>query len=95
LRFESLDAPVVEGAHPRPGIANINAQGEFDFVTSYKYGDGLIPGHHKVAVLGGGGPNDRPAVPKDYQSVSTTPLVIDTANAPLEIKVPKPSAKPK
>ena len=50
LQFAAQDAPAVEGSHPRPAIANVNAQGEFDCVTSYKYGDGLIRGKHKVAI---------------------------------------------
>jgi hypothetical protein len=91
LLFDSQDAPSVEGAHPRPAVANVNDQGEFDCVTSYKYGDGLIPGKHKVAIDAGG--PDNPSVAKEYQSMATTPLIVDTATLPLEIKVPKPKAK--
>jgi len=29
-------------------------------------------------------------VPKEYTSIATTPLVVNTDDAPLEIKVPKP-----
>lgn len=94
LQFVSQDAPAVEGAHPRPAVANVNDQGEFDCVTSYKYGDGLIPGKHKVAIDAGGSPeNSTPVVPKEYTSIATTPLIVDTADAPFEIKVPKPKAK--
>src|SRR6187399_935295 len=50
LQFAAQDAPAVEGSHPRPATAYVNAQGEFDCVTSYKYGDGLIRGKHKVAI---------------------------------------------
>jgi hypothetical protein len=90
LFFVAQDAPTVEGAHPRPARANVNAQGEFDCVTSHKYGDGLIPGKHKVAIQIGAGSDGKPAVPREYSSSETSPLVIDTADAPLEIKVPKP-----
>lgn len=90
LRFAAQDAPKLEGAFPRPAFARTNAQGEFDCVTSYKYGDGLIPGKHKVAIEPQGSLDAAPPVPKEYLSVSTTPLVIDTAESPLTIKVPKP-----
>jgi hypothetical protein len=90
LQFASQDAPAVEGAHPRPAIANVSEQGEFDCVTSYKYGDGLIPGKHKVAVEQATDAKGQLLVPKEYTSIATTPLLVDTANSPLEIKVPKP-----
>ena len=92
LRFVAQDAPQVDGAFPRPAFANVHEQGEFDCVTSYKYGDGLIPGKHKVSIEREGLPDARPPVPKEYLSINTTPLVIDTEDAPLEIKVPKPQA---
>lgn len=90
LRFAAQDAPKLENAFPRPAVANVNGKGEFDCVTSYKYGDGLIPGRHKVSIEVGSGPGGEPLVPNEYTSIATTPLVIDTADAPLEIKVPKP-----
>ncbi len=93
LRFAAQDAPKLESAVPRPAFARTNAQGEFECVTSYKFGDGLIPGKHKVAIEPQGSLDAAPAVPKEYRSISTTTLVIDTADSPLEIKVPKPKAK--
>lgn len=92
LRFASQDAPKFEDAFPRPAFAKTNAQGEFDCVTSYKYGDGLIPGKHKVAIEPQGSLDAAPPVPKEYLSISTTPLVIDTVELPLDIKVPKPKS---
>src|SRR5436853_7492179 len=53
IRFFPLDAPKVENAVPRPAYARFDDQGNFDSVTSYKYGDGLIPGKHKVAIEAG------------------------------------------
>jgi hypothetical protein len=93
LRFASLDPPVVEGAVPRPAIAHVDAQGNFECVTSYKYGDGLIPGKHKVVIEGGGDAIDSHPVPKEYTALATTPLEVDTDNAPFDIKVPKPPAR--
>ncbi len=90
LRFSALDAPKLEKAYPRPAVARVNEKGEFDCVTSYKYGDGLIPGRHKVCIDLGSGPDAKSLVPKQYTSIATTPLEVDTANAPFDIKVPKP-----
>ena len=94
LRFVALDAPQVENAHPRPAFANPNIDGEFDSVTSYKYGDGLIPGKHKVAIEVGGAPSSVSPVPKEYLSSSTTPITVDTNKSPFDIKVPRPKGKP-
>jgi hypothetical protein len=90
LRFVALDVPKVEHAFPRPAFASIDDKGEFDSVTSYKPGDGLIPGKHKAAIELSGAPGANIPVPKEYQSISTTPLVLDTADSPFDIKVPKP-----
>lgn len=88
--FSSQDVAPVENAYPRPGMANVDANGNFDCVTSYKYGDGLVPGKHKVAIQAANERDGKLVVPKEYASTETTPLVIDTADSPLDIKVPKP-----
>lgn len=90
LQFVSIDQEAVEGLHPRPALANVDADGNFDSVTSYKFGDGLLPGKHKVAILSAKDESGRPLIPKEYSHVKTTPLIVDTANVPLMIKVPKP-----
>ena len=90
MRFAAIDAPKVDNAVPRPAFARVDNSGEFASVTSYKPDDGLIPGKHKVAIEVGGGPGAAIPVPKEYQSISTTPLIVDTADSPLDIKVPKP-----
>ena len=93
LQFAAQDAPAVEGSHPRPSIANVNAQGEFDCVTSYKYGDGLIRGKHKVAIEQAADPKGKLLVPKEYTSIASTPLLVDTDSVPFDIKVPKPKGR--
>jgi hypothetical protein len=89
LRFQAL-APPIGTAHPRPAMAEVKSDGTFDEVTSYKYGDGLVPGKHKVVIAYATDATGRSLVPDEYTTVMTTPLEIDTAEAPLEIKVPKP-----
>jgi hypothetical protein len=90
LVFVPQDVAAVGGAHPRMARAIVNAQGVFDCVTSYKYGDGLIPGTHKVVFQVAVSQDGKSIVPTAYTNVDATPLVIDTADAPLVIKVPKP-----
>ncbi|MCA9260845.1 MAG: hypothetical protein KDA61_16640 [Planctomycetales bacterium] len=90
LQFVAQDAPLVEGAHPRPATANLDETGSFSCATSHKYGDGLIPGKHKVAVFYAVDAAGRSLVPQEYTHVSNSPLVVDTAAAPLEIHVPRP-----
>ena len=90
LVFNSVDAAPVANAYPRPGIANVDAQGTFAEVTSYKFGDGLVPGKHKVVVQAANERDGKSVVPKEYTNADTTPLIVDTADAPFEIKVPRP-----
>lgn len=90
LVFIAQDAPEVKNSVPRAGIANVNASGVFDSVTSHKFGDGLIPGKHKVVVQLPRGYTGKALVAPEYTSEATSPLIVDTANVPFEIKVPKP-----
>lgn len=92
LQFES-QMPIEGNIRPRPAGAAIDSDGNFDAVTSYKYGDGLVPGKHKVSFIFATDAQGRPLVPLEYQSMASTPLVVDTADAPLEIKVPKPNGQ--
>ena len=92
LVFTAQDVAPVGNAHPRPAMAYVDANGNFDCVTSYKYRNGLIPGKHKVVIQAAADRATKPVVPKEYSSAQKTPLVIDTEDAPLEIKVPKPKA---
>jgi hypothetical protein len=90
LQFESLDAKPVDGMHPRPAQAGVDAQGVFAQATSHKYGDGLIPGKHKVAIYYATDAKGKLLVPKEYTHLGTTPLEIDTGDGEIEIKVPRP-----
>ncbi len=90
LVFDS-QAPPVGDAHPRSGTVYVNAEGKFNKITSYKYGDGLTPGKHKVTIFYANDEEGNLLVPLECTRGATTPLIIDTADAPLEIKVPRPS----
>lgn len=90
LLFFPQDAPEAGSAVPRQAMANLDAEGAFDCATSYKYGDGLIPGKHKVVIQANPLVDGKLIFPKACNNESETPLVIDTADTPLAIKVPKP-----
>lgn len=90
LQFASLDVKPQNGMYPRPASTGLDSEGRFLRVTSYKFGDGLVPGRHKVAIAYATDENGKLLVPKECTNLSTTPLIVDTADAPLEIKVPKP-----
>jgi hypothetical protein len=70
-----------------------NTDGHFDVVTSHLYGDGLLPGKHKVIIV----PVDAKelpmegVVPPEYRDAAKTPAEVDTAEQPLKIKVKKPA----
>jgi hypothetical protein len=90
LQFESQDAKPVGDMHPRPAMAAVDSQGVFTSATSLKYADGLIPGKHKVALLYATDAKGKLLVPKPYTHLGTTPLIVDTGDGNIEIKVPKP-----
>ena len=88
--FESAAPPIDEATHARPAVAYLKADGTFESVTSYKYGDGLIRGKHKV-LLSAADVSGKPLFPPEYADINTTPAEIDTADSPLEIKIRKPT----
>jgi hypothetical protein len=90
LQFTS-EAPAKGTMHPRPGNAKIKPDGTFDSATTHTFGDGLVPGKHKVSFIFATDANGKSLVPPAYSDSSSSPLEIDTANQPIEIKVPKPT----
>ena len=96
LYFSSQEPPKDSATVPRRGVVDVNvADGTFKEATTYRFGDGLIPGKHRVTVAASdsAGPNvgtGSKGVPREYASGTDTPLIIDTADAPLEIKIRKP-----
>lgn len=90
LQFHSLDAKPVGDMHPRPASASVDSNGEFKLATSLKYGDGLIPGRHKVALQYATDAKGKLLIPQEYAHLGTTPLEADTGDGVMEIKVPRP-----
>lgn len=80
--------PPVGDLHPRTASAVVGSDGTFNQVTTYKYGDGLVLGKHKVVV----NLRDDTKVSKACTVESTTPLTVEVTKSGqvLEIKVPKP-----
>lgn len=76
--------------HPLVGAAYLSKDGVFGTPTSHKPGDGLVPGKHKVAIQYATDENGNSLVPREYTTIATTPLEIDTADSPFEIVIPKP-----
>jgi hypothetical protein len=77
---------------PRPGMAAVDkTSGRFDSVTSHQVGDGLARGNHKVILTSPGPvPLSAAVMPPEYGDMNRTPLEVDTANSPFELKVRKP-----
>jgi hypothetical protein len=94
LIFIAVNPPTADaGTVPKPGAAITNSDGTFDAVTSHTYGDGLIPGKHKVVLTvstGRGGESTTDLFGPEYSDPNKTPIEVDTANLPMEIKVKKP-----
>ena len=95
VTFISQAPPVDNKTVPRPGVTDVDpATGKFQTVTSHAYGDGVVPGEHKVLVEALSTKNERlPLVPPEYANVDKTPLRVNTKDVPFEIKVPKPKAR--
>jgi hypothetical protein len=97
LTFISMDPPHNPRMYPRPGIASVDPKtGAFQSATSYKPGDGLVKGSHKVLISGD---NRRPlsenVVPAEYTDFKTTPLQVDTEAGQFILKVRRPMPIPK
>jgi hypothetical protein len=90
LGFSVQGVEPVDGKYPLPGEALVDAEGNFSKATTYRPGDGLIPGKHRVAIHYATDAKGKLLIPKEYAHPSTSPLTVNTANLPLEIKVPRP-----
>lgn len=84
------DAPPKDGMYPRIAEASVNDKGEFTEATSLKWGDGIIPGKHRVALQYATDKDGKLVVPKEYTQLATSPLAVDAGDGNIDIKVPKP-----
>lgn len=94
VKFISENAPAVdEKTHARMAGALLNPDGRFDTVTTHTFGDGILPGKHKVLVFVVDDRNQpiEGFVPPEYGDPAKTPIEVDTAKLPWEIKVKKPA----
>jgi hypothetical protein len=92
VTFTSLAPPIDAKTHPRPATAPVDrATGGFQAVTTHKFNDGLGQGKHKVTLtMLGGGVVPTSLVPAEYLDPAKTPLEVDTAQLPFELKIHKP-----
>lgn len=87
--FDPQSSPVGE-AHPRAGAADLDSEGRFSEATTFKPGDGIVAGKHKVAIMFTEGSDGKASVDPIYANVATTPVEVDTADLPFEIVVKRP-----
>jgi hypothetical protein len=92
LTFMPQAAPIDEKTHPRPGMAMVDkATGTFQSATTHMANDGLVRGKHKVTLATAGlTPLPTSVAPPEYTDLTKTPLEVDTAHLPFELKVRKP-----
>jgi hypothetical protein len=95
LKFEPEAAPIDAKTFPRKAYGRVNvADGTFDTVTTHKYGDGIVVGKHKVLIIPTTNDGKMTSlVPPECQSTEKTPVEVDTASQPLDIKVKKPKGR--
>lgn len=89
LIFVPTTPPKGEDIHPPSAEAFPDEQGAYSEINSPIRGGGMVRGEQKVVIVY----RDVVAsqhVPKEYTSPKTTPLVVDTDDAPFDIKVPRP-----
>jgi hypothetical protein len=91
LTFLPQGEPIDARTHPRPGTASVDTSGHFDSATTHKANDGLVRGKHKVSLAGvNGKPLPSSIVGPEYCDLANTPLEVDTANTPFDLRVRKP-----
>lgn len=91
ITFVSQAPAIDKATHPPLGHATVNvATGQFDSVMSH--GPGIVAGKHKVGVKAMD--KDEQAlgnvIPLEFADPNKSGIVVDTANSPFHIKVPKP-----
>jgi hypothetical protein len=95
IRFEPLSTVVGERVHPKAATSIVDpTDGSFGELTTFRYGDGVVSGRHKVLLVAvpgrGAGAKQKPLIPPEYGILDKTPLEVDTADSPFKLIVPKP-----
>lgn len=91
LTFYPQTPPLDPATYPRPAMADVNLEaGTFDVISTHAYNDGLTAGKHKVVVSTDLLQQPPRGVPPEYNDPLATPLIVDTAEAPFDIRIRKP-----
>lgn len=93
LTFVSLETPKDPNIRPRPASTGVNIKtGEFGSPTSVKAHDGIVAGRHRIVIDTW---NDKgesnTLLDPEYNHPDNSPLVVDTADAPFDLKVRRPT----
>ena len=89
LIFVSTAPPLENGVRPPQAAAYPDASGNFSKVSSIRQGGGMAAGEYKVAIMYEGVDAKR-FVPKEFISPKSTPLTVNTDDAPFDLKIPRP-----
>lgn len=91
VTFHPLEGTIDKKTRPRSADANVNVEdGTFKEATSHKFGDGIVPGRHKVTVRAfDANMVELPIITQSYTLAAETPLEIKAEDTPFTIRVPK------
>ncbi|QEG33910.1 hypothetical protein [Bythopirellula goksoeyrii] len=87
--FAPTQPPINGEMYPPSGAAFPDATGKFSRVSSSRPGGGLVRGEQKVVILYQDLDSKR-FVPKEYTSAASTPLVVNSDDAPFKLRIPRP-----
>jgi hypothetical protein len=77
---------------PMKGMTEVDVKtGNFSYVNTFDFKDGIIAGEHKVylqCIVGGS--QSRKLIPDEYANAEKTPLTVKSSESPFDLKVPKP-----
>ena len=95
LRFISQEPPVDSKTYPKPGLVDVNVtDGTFSDVSTYRYGDGIIKGKHKIAAMSLDAKNmPTTSIPLEFNSPDTSTLEVDSSESTFKLVIPKPKKK--
>ncbi len=94
VQFLPQIPPVNAKEHPHPGSAELQPDGTFANVTTWKYADGVIAGPQKVMVQALDTRSQPTGALDPIYGSAKTPLTLEVKPdmGPIELKLPKPAA---